>query len=303
MINKLVHMCSIVLVVLVLLSSSVSVNIMLVNNTDVLVEIEVNGKIIELNAHEHKIISTVIGGQRKLFIRGSLGNVSNISWNISCKVYGQNYKLEMSMNKEYNVFIAILVPLSSNISVNIVYWKIVEYTIGSGLKLFVRMHGLRQVNITKSVLYSLNDSRYLNLLSITSLKYEDNGVLINVNVDRGRFPFIDVKRGILEIQLNNNDTCLLLVSLPRVRGNNTTITNSELNSEYPYLRISTTTITSSYVGSFTATSNTIKHGEYTIIVHAERNAGLSLPELLLLILFALMFSIYMFLEYRLRKSS
>ncbi len=300
MINKLASIYSIILIALILLNSNASINIMLVNNMDTPVKIEVNGETRELNAYEHKLINVVVGEQHRLFIRGFLDNVDNISWNVSCRVYRQNHKLEITMNKEYSILIVILAPLSTNISLNIVYKRIVEYAVGSGLSLFVRIHGLRQVNVTKSTLYFLNDTRYWNLLSITSLKYEDGGILVNVNVDRGRFPFIDVKRGVLELQLNNNSTCLLLISLPRIHGSSATNTTSahESSLEYPYSKMST--VVNNYISSFTYT-NTVKRKGYTTAVHTESTVGFSLPELLLLILFMLLFSIYILLEYKSRN--
>ncbi len=309
MINSTIIFYSTIIFAFILLSSSTLVNIVLVNNTDTSIKVEINGEIKELNANERKSTSIILGNQDELIVRGFLSNMSSIPWSINCRIYGQNYKLEINVNKEYDVLVITLSPLPINVSVDIVHKKIIRYAVGSGLSMFIRTRSLNSLNISKSILYSLNNTRSWNTLSITSLNHENGGILVNVNVDRGRFPFIDVEHGILEIQLNSNRTCILIISLPQKHSNNTTnnttstISNGASSPEYPYTKISTKT--NNYINSYES-ANTIsfKYNRHNdTITRRGSNGGISLLELMLLVLFALMFSIYMFLEYWLRRMS
>lgn len=264
-------------------------DIVVINNSSYNIEIHVSGMIFEIEAWKNLELKIPKNESTLKIVVNNRSYVLPINMSVS--------RLYLFLSSKDEIFYAFLTDSNIN-TIEDVKYKLVEYPVGSGIILSIMFAeeiavDTKIINVTYCTI-----TKCIDVSALSSIKVRGNEIVVAINVEKGRLPFMNIANNSVSLILNTgkSDYLVLLYSklLSEEPSTSTTSTIATPSTERISTRLFTFIVTN--VQSDDHESNVLNH-----LTKSLRVGGGTLEDLLLLTA-TLILGISIYLNIRLRKS-
>lgn len=289
--NVMIRYASSLMILLALITAIAMsyTDIVVINNSSYDIEIHTGSRIFKIEAWKNLELRIPKNESTLKIVVNNRSYVLPINMSVS--------RLYLFLSSKDKIFYAFLTSSNINIIEDIKY-KLVEYPVGSGMILSIMFAeeivvDAKIINVTYCTI-----TKCVDVSALSSIKVRGNEIVVAVNVEKGRLPFMDIANNSVSLILNTSksDYLVLLYSklLSEKPSTSTTSTMATPSTEHISTRLFT----------FIATNMQSNDHESNVLNHLTKSLRVesgTLEDLLLLIT-TLILGISIYLNIRLRKS-